>query len=690
MKDTMHLLLVEDDESWGKIYLEEFEEDSKLECVWATSYDDAKIELKRQAFDIVIVDLSLAEGGTQQTFQGIQLVQELSALLHPPIVIVSTGYRERAESDPEFPIDFVFAIHDKIESRSKLREAVERARRLKRVQSLLVSASKYVPGTTPITEELKRMLGQLVKLTDAYVCHLLLPTEDRRYLEIVVDTGGDEGRQVEIDDSVIGEVFKTRRPINLGDTATHPRYKDISGDKKMKSELAVPLLEDSRAIGVLNIESEYRDAFMKEHEDLMTTFARFVVATLQNDRRRQDLQDLVGTTTSQLLEAVVDLEKVFDTILDRGLKLINADSGLLALVEGEQLRIVSTTHEEEWPKGSTLQKSGSICGLAVQRGYAINVRDITQEPYKRYFKPALGKYKLSALVIPLRLGDKVIGVLNFESTEPAAFASEDQRLLVALASQAAVAIRITQELERRSEQLRIAERSATISDLTAGLAHNVNSPADGILFDLNQIRMNYATLEEHPNLKDYLERIERAANSILKVPRLIAEKMEQYEPPVPMTCEELVVPKLKTMKERGDIPPGISIAIDETIYETPRFLAYEFYTPLVIENLVTNAIHVMKGQDPIKIGALRAPDDSWVEIWIEDAGPGVPKGFREIIFDRDFTTREEQRSGGVGLWWVKTHLERLKATVWVEDTATGVGARFVVRFPTCDPSSLAE
>jgi len=238
----------------------------------------------------------------------------------------------------------------------------------------------------------------------------------------------------------------------------------------------------------------------------------------------------------------------------------------------------------------------------------------------------------------------------------------------------------------------VEERSAAISDLTAGLAHNVNSPAQGILFDLNQIQMSFGqTLEEYSDLKRCLARIERAAEDVLRVPRLIAEKMEQYEPPLPMTCADLIVPKLNTMKAKGEVPSGISIDIDETIYNTPiRFLAYDFYTPLVVENLVMNAIHAMQGEGKIRFCARRRPNDSWVDIWIENSGPAIPRELQEIIFDRDFSTREEGGSSGIGLWWVKTHLARLKATIWVEDASTGVGARFVVRLPIYGMSSLDE
>jgi putative methionine-R-sulfoxide reductase with GAF domain len=683
----MSILLVEDDESTGQLYfkmlLTRF---GAREPVWNRTYGEARASIRNRLFDVAIVDLGLSDGGGERKLEGIQLVQELSALLSPPIVIVSTGFKGEAEKDPEFPWDSVFCLHEKFtQPLEELIQAIERARRLKRVQTLLASAGKYASGTPVITEELKAMLQQFVDLTGASVCHFLLPTEGKQHLEIVVDTGDDEGRQVEINRSVTGAVFTGKKAIRLGDVQGHPLYQPVCGDKVMKSELAVPLMEDDRPIGVLNIESEAADAFSQAHENLMAAFARFTVVALQSDRRRHGLQNLVGATTNQLLEAVVDLPKIFEAVLDRGKELIGATSGFLTLVEDGKLKTVATTDEGNWPKGSTLEVSNSICGLAVQRRYSLNVKNVRQAPYRPYFQPTFSSTTLSELVVPLRLEDEVIGVLNFESDEPGAFTSEDQRLLVALASQAAVAIRITNEVERELAAARAAERNATVAELAAGLSHNVNSPAEGILFDLARIQTTCtAALQLDPRLVQYLTRIEQDAKSILGVPRQIADRTEVYTPPVPLTCEDLVVKRLTRMREKGEIPDDVSVVLDASIQQPVSFLAYANSTYLTVDNLVHNAIQVMGRKGAVCIGATVDRDRKCIDIWIEDSGPGVPAASREVIFDRDFTTKVGSATSGIGLWWVKTHLARLKAEVWVEDAVCLSGARFVVRFPVCD------
>ena len=110
----LSVLIVEDEEDWRSIYREVLAVYGEaVKTTEATNYEKAKTELDQRSSDIAIIDLSLSGDEQQKQYQGIQLIQELSALLFPPTVIVSTGHRDKAESNPEFPIDFVFGLFEK-------------------------------------------------------------------------------------------------------------------------------------------------------------------------------------------------------------------------------------------------------------------------------------------------------------------------------------------------------------------------------------------------------------------------------------------------------------------------------------------------------------------------------------------------------------------------------------------------
>ena len=79
----------------------------------------------------------------------------------------------------------------------------------------------------------------------------------------------------------------------------------------------------------------------------------------------------------------------------------------------------------------------------------------------------------------------------------------------------------------------------------------------------------------------------------------------------------------------------------------------------------------------------------WVEVIVEDNGPGIPQHLHERIFEFDPPPRDSRPNGklGFGLWWVKTLMMRLGGTISVECEVTG-GTRFLLRLPRLDDAHV--
>ncbi len=106
----------------------------------------------------------------------------------------------------------------------------------------------------------------------------------------------------------------------------------------------------------------------------------------------------------------------------------------------------------------TLPMTGSdlngITVVVAQTGQALNVSDVRQDP--RYIDPCLEWTGGSELCVPLKIGERVIGVLNAESVQRNHFTADDQRILQILADQAAVALEnawLHAETEWRTKEL---------------------------------------------------------------------------------------------------------------------------------------------------------------------------------------------------------------------------------------------
>jgi two-component system, OmpR family, phosphate regulon sensor histidine kinase PhoR len=97
----------------------------------------------------------------------------------------------------------------------------------------------------------------------------------------------------------------------------------------------------------------------------------------------------------------------------------------------------------------------------------------------------------------------------------------------------------------------------------------------------------------------------------------------------------------------------------------------------VIQNLIDNAVKYGGGTG-VKVRT--ASEDKRVRLTIEDAGPGIPEGHEERIFERfyrvDAGRSRDQGGTGLGLAIVKSHVEAMGGRVWFEHA--NPGARFVI------------
>jgi len=87
---------------------------------------------------------------------------------------------------------------------------------------------------------------------------------------------------------ITGAAVETREPVRVLDTSADPRY--ISVHPSIRSELAVPLVVQDRAIGVLNLESERVAFFTEDHQRTLSLLAPQVASSVENARLYEELE----------------------------------------------------------------------------------------------------------------------------------------------------------------------------------------------------------------------------------------------------------------------------------------------------------------------------------------------------------------------------------------------------------------
>ncbi len=156
------------------------------------------------------------------------------------------------------------------------------------------------------------------------------------------------------------------------------------------------------------------------------------------------------------LTSILDLEALLRAIGERVKLLVDYDMFNVMLLNNDTLRlehVFSLKYDERIHLKSTLALGQGLCGTAAQEQRPIRVDYVRTDA--RYVRCDASPLVESELVVPLIVKDRVLGVLDFESTRPAAFTQRQEEMLSALASSVAIAVenaRLYDELRRDAQR----------------------------------------------------------------------------------------------------------------------------------------------------------------------------------------------------------------------------------------------
>jgi PAS domain S-box-containing protein len=235
---------------------------------------------------------------------------------------------------------------------------------------------------------------------------------------------------------------RTGKPILVPDIRKEKAY--VKGGEGILSELAVPMKVGKKVLGVLNVESTKTAAFDEEDKKLLQILASHTAIAISNLQRREKLSALNAYGRS--LNKAKKIEQVCAQTLNAMQKILGYKYVDFFLVEGKKLRLLASKGLKYTPKlDLPLNGEKGITVKAAKEGTIVYAPDVRGE--KAYISGGIIGI-LSELAVPMKVGKKVLGVLNVESTKTAAFDEEDKRLLEILASHVAIAISNIRRRER--------------------------------------------------------------------------------------------------------------------------------------------------------------------------------------------------------------------------------------------------
>lgn len=241
------------------------------------------------------------------------------------------------------------------------------------------------------------------------------------------------------------------------------------------------------------------------------------------------------------------------------------------------------------------------------------------------------------------------------------------------------------KLEQTFRQLVMSEKLASIGEITAGVAHEINNPVAVILGNVDVIRQTLgdgaAPVQTELELIDkQVSRIEAIVGKLLKfaAPSEFADHQQEVDlRPVVQDCLVLV----------DHLITQHNIAVTCQFEPVPLVRVDTGEVQQVIVNLVVNAVQAMG--DGGRLDLELAPDPrGGVALCVRDSGPGVPEAQLGSVFDPFFTTKRGEGTG-LGLSISQTLIQRAGGLISVRNCDEG-GAEFRVWLPEPDPGPDAR
>ena len=276
------------------------------------------------------------------------------------------------------------------------------------------------------------------------------------------------------DNQLVQEMRETGQPVVVHDTRTDERYEKVGDWEAFPSWAGAPLFVRGDLIGYLAVEKASPGFYDEHAAQLLGDFARAAAIALENARLYEDVQRelaerkraeealrrrLDELTVLQAIAAAGTEAADEDTLIARATQIIGDvfhpdNFGVVLLDEASGLLRPHPSHRlrEEGVRALSLRLGEGIVGQVALTGRPRRVPDVRLDPDYVEGDPQTR----SELCVPMQAGERVIGVINSESTALDAYSEDDERLLSTVAGQLATAIekiRLFKQTEQRALEM---------------------------------------------------------------------------------------------------------------------------------------------------------------------------------------------------------------------------------------------
>ncbi|MEA3351976.1 MAG: PAS domain S-box protein [Chloroflexota bacterium] len=332
-------------------------------------------------------------------------------------------------------------------------------------------------GAAPGLEEIYERVVTLVKERFGYYHTQIFRHDIEKNDMVVIEGYGTAGQKMLAAEhslpygkGVVGTAAATGEPVLASDVTTDPNWVPHPDMPNTKGELAVPIKWQNEVLGILDVQSDQAGALTEEDQVVLMGLAGQIASAIMSAQakdilERQAAQLTILNRTGRNVASILDQ----DELLQRAVDALSNELGyfqaavMLVDTEANDLYVAAATDNfwEIIPDGFRQPLNKGAIGKAAQIGETVLIDDAANNPLPY----RIGKWlSPSSVSTPIKVGGRVIGILEVEAESTWAFDENDISVTETMADQIAIAIENARLLEQVQTRAR---REQTLREITA-------------------------------------------------------------------------------------------------------------------------------------------------------------------------------------------------------------------------------
>ena len=259
----------------------------------------------------------------------------------------------------------------------------------------------------------------------------------------------------------------TGQPVVVPDTLENRDWVVIKGLEAIRSYIGVPLQAKGEVIGFLDLTSLTPNFYNQTHAEHLKAFADQVSTAVENARLLLEAQQRADQLSvlldiGQAVNSGLEMDTLLKALLEKCKRVLPIEAFYIATYDHETgmigFPLFYDNGETSVLPPSEMKDSPGLTGFVIQTRQMLYIPDVLAEEAARKYKAIDfgGDPSRSYVGVPLLVGDRVVGVISMQCSQPNAYHPDQIRLLETIATQTAGAIenaRLFEEVRVRAEQM---------------------------------------------------------------------------------------------------------------------------------------------------------------------------------------------------------------------------------------------